>query len=216
MFSGVGWYVDSNKPCHRTTSPSCLPPPDPAVTSMKMIVECTNPLDHCSSVPPRNSDYFDKISCVGWYVNANVPCHPNTSPSRLIPLIHQWHQCIWLLSLQTPSTTHTSLLSVDDVKHHTQCGREENKWMDPGRGAAAFASIGRRNQMPNLASWAFSGVIFGWVMPDGKPRGECHTVAGLAIFKVMRASLAKKFWWSSTSSPKHQNASVELKCVVLF
>jgi hypothetical protein len=59
------------------------------LTSMKMIVDRANPLNHCSSVPPKNSNYFFMISGVGWSVNANVTNHPNTLPSCLLPLIRQ-------------------------------------------------------------------------------------------------------------------------------
>ena len=65
--------------------------------------------------------------------------------------------------------------------------------MDQGRGAAAFASIGRRNQTPNSASWAFFWSDFWSSYARQKLRGGRRTVAGSAIFGVVGASAANKF-----------------------
>jgi len=64
--------------------------------------------------------------------------------------------------------------------------------MDQGTGAAAFASIGRRNQTPNSASWAFFWSDFWSSYARQKLRGERRTVVGSAIFGVVRASAANK------------------------
>jgi hypothetical protein len=60
--------------------------------------------------------------------------------------------------------------------------------MDKGRGAKAFASIGRRNQTPNSASWAFFWSDFWLSYARQKLRGERRTVAGSAISGVWRVS----------------------------
>ena len=119
--------------------------------------------------PPKPQHFFQISGGLVWQCQRAMPPHHLTILPT--PLIRQRHWWWWLLSMITSSTTHTSLLSVHDVKNVSVVGGK-GCMVQSGEGAAAFASIVRRDQMLNKACWAFSEVFCGWVMAERSPGGR--------------------------------------------